>query len=169
MKNLFYIITLIGLFLSCDQPAPTNTNFDEGILNFEKNKQVADKAFDLFIAKDIDGMMELYSEDVVWSPANTTDSLTKPELREAMMGWMNDFELFTFNERQYYPGVDENFIPNGSVRTYGIWNGNHKSGAKTVSKYYSVTEYDSEGKISAALEWFDVGGVFDQLEAQTVE
>ena len=34
------------------------------------------------------------------------------------------------------------------------------SGAKTVSKYYSVTEYDSEGKISAALEWFDVGGVF---------
>ena len=70
---------------------------------------------------------------------------------------MNDFELFTFNERQYYPGVDENFIPNGylnlsSVRTYGIWNGNHKSGAKTVSKYYSkYTEYDSEGKINLEL------------------
>ena len=57
-------------------------------MNFEKNKQVADKAFDLFIAKEsIDGMMELYSEDVIWSPANTTDSLTKPELREAMMGF----------------------------------------------------------------------------------
>ena len=169
MKNLLYITSFIVFFLSCEQPTSTNSDFDKGISNFEMNKQVADKAFDLFISKDIDGMMDLYSEDVIWSPANTTDSLTKPELREAMTGWMQNFEIFTFNDRQYYPGVDEDFIPNGSVRTYGTWNGTHNSGAKTVSKYYSVTEYNGDGKISAALEWFDVGGVFDQLESQTEE
>ena len=32
-------------------------------------------------------------------------------------------------------GVDENFVPDGSVRTYGTWEGTHKSGAKTVNKY----------------------------------
>ena len=35
-----------------------------------------------------------------------------------------------------------------------------------VSKYYSVTQFNDDGKITTALEWFDVGGVFDQLESQ---
>ena len=103
---------------------------------------------------------------LIWSPANTTDSLSKDALREGMNGWMTEFEVFSFNERQYYPGVDDNFVPDGSVRTYGTWEGTHKSGAKTVNKYYSVTQYNEEGKIVAALEWFDVSGVFDQVEGQ---
>ena len=102
----------------------------------------------------------------IYSPANTNDTLTKADLREAMTGWMENFEVFTFDQRQYYPGVDENFIPDGSVRSYGVWNGTHISGAKTKSKYYSVTRFNDEGKVTTALEWFDVGGVFDQLEAQ---
>ena len=67
---------------------------------------------------------------LIWSPANTTDSLSKDALREGMMGWMTEFEVFSFNERQYYPGVDDNFVPDGSVRTYGTWEGTHKSGQK---------------------------------------
>ena len=111
---------------------------------FEKNKAIADKTFDLFIAKDLDGMMDMYADDVIWSPANTTDSLSKDALREGMTGWMTEFEVFSFNERQYYPGVDDNFVPDGSVRTYGTWEGTHKSGAKTVNKYYSVTQFNEE-------------------------
>ena len=138
MKYLVNLTFLLFILVSCVQNAPDTSAFDEGLALFEKNKAIADKTFDLFIAKDLDGMN----------------------------GWMTEFEVFSFNDRQYYPGVDDNFVPDGSVRTYGTWVGTHNSGATTVSKYYSVTQYNDEGKIVTALEWFDVGGVFDQLESQ---
>ena len=73
-------------------------------------------------------------------------------------------QQFTFNDRQYYPGVDDNFVPNGSVRTYGTWIGTQITGKQTITKYYSVLEFNEEGKITADLEYFDLGGVWDQLE-----
>ena len=168
MKNLIYIITFIALFLSCDQPAPANSDYDKGIAIFEKNKSTANESFNLFIAKDLDGMMDLHSEGLIWSPASTTDSLSKDEFRAGMKEWMAEFD-FKFVDRQFYPGVDEDFVPNGSVRTYGTWLGTHKSGKETVTKYYSVLEFNEEGKITADLEYFDVGGVFDQLEETQTE
>ena len=168
MKNLIYIITFIALFLSCDQPAPANLDYDKGIAMFEKNKATANESFNLFIAKDLDGMMDMHSEDLIWSPASTTDSLSKDEFRAGMKEWMAEFD-FKFVDRQFYPGVDEDFVPNGSVRTYGTWLGTHKSGKETVTKYYSVLEFNEEGKITADLEYFDVGGVFDQLEETQTE
>ncbi len=129
---------------------------------FNKNKEIADKTFDLFIAKDLEGMLNMYSDDLIWSPANTIDSLSKADFEQGMKGWMTEFEVFSFNDRQYYPGVGDNFVPNGSVRIYGTWVGTHNSGAQTVSKYYAVLEFNDEGKITADLEWFDVGGVSDQ-------
>ena len=168
MKNLIYIITFIALFLSCDQPAPANLDYDKGIAMFEKNKATANESFNLFIAKDLDGMMDMHSEGLIWSPASTTDSLSKDEFRAGMKEWMAEFD-FKFVDRQFYPGVDEDFVPNGSVRTYGTWLGTHKSGKETVTKYYSVLEFNEEGKITADLEYFDVGGVFDQLDETKTE
>ena len=161
--NLFLIIAL----LSCSQQVCDNSAYDAGMASFKKNKAIADEIFDLFIDKDIDGMLDMYAEDVIYSPAYTSDTLSKEDLRSAMIGWMESFEGFTFDQRQYYPGVDEDFIPDGSVRSYGEWNGIHSSGAKTKSKYYSVTRFNEEGKVTVGLEWFDVGGIFDQIEAQT--
>ena len=164
MRNIIKFIILIVFISSCTTPQQGNTAFDLGLSKFEKNKAIADKTFDLFIDKDLDGMMNMYSDDVIWSPANTLDSLSKADLRGGMAGWMENFESFTFNDRQYYPGVDDNFVPDGSVRTYGTWIGTHKSGKQTVTKYYSVLQFNAEGKITADLEWFDLGGVWDQLE-----
>ena len=165
MKYFINLTLLLFVMVSCNQTSDTSA-FDEGLAKFENNKALTDKTFDLFIAKDLDGMMDMYADDAIWSPANTLDSLSKEALREGMTGWMTEFEVFSFNDRQYYPGVDDNFVPDGSVRTYGTWAGKHVSGAETVTKYYSVTQYNDDGKIVTALEWFDVGGVFDQVESQ---
>ena len=166
MKYLVNLTLSLFILVSCNQNVSDNSAFDEGLAKFEKNKSLADKTFDAFIAKDLDAMMDMYADDAIWSPANTLDSLNKDALREGMTGWMTEFEVFSFNDRQYYPGVDDNFIPDGSVRTYGTWVGTHNSGATTVSKYYSVTQFNDDGKIVTALEWFDLGGVFDQDESQ---
>ena len=61
--------------------------------------------------------------------------------------------------------VDEEFIPNGSVRVYGTWSSTHKAtGKDTETKYYAVIEYDENNLGKGTMEWFDLGGVFDQVE-----
>lgn len=164
MRNIIKFIALVAFISSCSAPKEDNSAFDLGLSKFEKNKAIADKTYDLFIARDLDGMMDMHSEDLIWSPASTNDTLSKAEFREGMAGWMSEFDAFTFINRQYYPGVDENFIPDGSVRTYGTWIGTHKSGKQTTTKYYSVLQFNEDGKVTADLEYFDLGGVFDQLE-----
>ena len=167
MRNVIIVLFMWFAVVSCTTPPQADTSaLDSGMEKFNKNKDIADKVFDLFIAKDLDGMLNMYSDDLIWSPANTSDSLSKAAFKEGMTGWMTEFEVFSFDERQYYPGVDDNYVPNGSVRVYGTWNGTHNSGAKTVTKYYCVLEFNDDGKIVTDLEWFDLGGVFDQIESQ---
>ena len=164
MKYIVNISLIIVVLASCSKQTCDTSAFDAGMAKFERNKAIADKTFNFFIAKDLDGMMDMHSEDLIWSPASTNDTLSKAAFREGMAGWMSEFEAFRFENRQYYPGVDEDFIPDGSVRTYGTFYGTHKSGKQTTTKYYSVTQFNEEGKITADLEYFDLGGVFDQLE-----
>ena len=167
MRNVIIVLFMWFAVVSCTTPPQADTSaLDSGMEKFNKNKDIADKVFDLFIAKDLDGMLNMYSDDLIWSPANTNDSLSKAAFKEGMTGWMTEFEVFSFDERQYYPGVDDSYVPNGSVRVYGTWNGTHNSGAQTVTKYYCVLEFNDDGKIVTDLEWFDLGGVFDQIESQ---
>ena len=103
MKYLVNYILILILVSGCSQPvSETNSEFDAGMAMFEKNKAIADKTFNLFVAKDLEGMMDVYMEDLIWSPANTTDSLSKDAFREGMMGWMSEFDQFEFVDRQYY-------------------------------------------------------------------
>lgn len=164
MKHIVNFLILLPLLSSCSKQMNDTSAYDAGMAKFEKNKAIADKTYNLFIARDLDGMMDMHSEDLIWSPANTNDTLSKSAFRDGMAGWMSEFDAFSFENRQYYPGVDENFIPDGSVRTYGTWIGTHKSGKQTITKYYSVLQFSDDGKVIADLEYFDLGGVFDQLE-----
>ena len=85
---------------------------------------------------------------------------------EGMKGWHAEFENFKFKDRQYYPGVsDGDYIPDGGVRVYGTWHYNHKATGKVFeTKYYGVFQFNEEGKIAYDFEWFDLGGIFAQLE-----
>ena len=91
------------LLSSSSQQTCDTSAFDAGMAKFERNKAIADKTFNLFIAKDLDGMMDMHSEDLIWSPASTNDTLSKAAFREGMAGWMSEFEAFRFENRQYYP------------------------------------------------------------------
>ena len=93
MKYFINLTLLLFVIVSCNQTSDTSA-FDEGLAKFENNKALTDKTFDLFIAKDLDGMMDMYADDAIWSPANTLDSLSKEALREGMNGWMTEFWSF---------------------------------------------------------------------------
>lgn len=160
MKYLTLLLMTLTLMLSCkDTIYPV-----DAYASFKKNAESADKAYDLFEQGNLEEMSAMWTDEMFWSPANTNDSLSKNDWVMAMKDWHSDFENFKFGDRQYYPGVDTNFDPNGSVRVYGTWNSTHKeSGSPTETKYYAVIEYDESGKATGTMEWFDLGGVFDQI------
>ena len=154
-----FIMTLAIMFGCKDTINPVDK-----LAGFKKNAESADKAYNYFEKGNLEDMSAMWTDDMFWSPANTNDSLSKKEWVMAMKTWHNDFENFKFGDRQYYPGVDTNFDANGSVRVYGTWNSTHKeSGSPTETKYYAVIEYDESGKATGTMEWFDLGGVFDQI------
>ena len=167
MKNFIIIVCVWFAAMSCAPPPPPDTSaFDEGVAKFNVNVEIVDATFNLFENGDLDGMIANYADDLIWSPPNTSDSLPKEVLAEGMRGWHAEFENFTFRDRQYYPGVSEgDYIPDGGVRVYGVWDFTHKATGKVLSqKYYAVLQCNDEGKIVADLEWFDQGGIFDQVE-----
>ena len=89
MKYIVNLILIVVLLSSCSQKTCDTSAFDAGMAKFERNKAIADKTFNLFIAKDLDGMMDMHSEDLIWSPASTNDTLSKAAFREGMAGWMS--------------------------------------------------------------------------------
>ena len=58
MKYIVNLILIVVLLSSCSQQTCDTSAFDAGMAKFERNKAIADKTFNLFIAKDLDGMME---------------------------------------------------------------------------------------------------------------
>ena len=98
--------------------------------------------------------------------ASVIDSLSKDDYVSGMKGWHSEFENFQFTERQYFPGVDDSlYLPNGSVRAYGVWKYNHKaSGTEFSTKYYSVSEFDESGLQTTIYEFFDRGDIFLKLQ-----
>ena len=139
--------------------------FVSGMEKFEKNKELEDKGFDYFESGDLEGLFALVSDDLIWNPPHV-DSLSKDDYVLGMKGWHSEFENFKFTERQYFPGVDDSlYLPNGSVRAYGVWKYNHKaSGTEFSTKYYSVSEFDESGSQTVIYEFFDRGDIFLKLQ-----
>jgi hypothetical protein len=63
-------------------------------------------------------------------------------------------------------GVDDTeFLPDGGVRSYGVWTYNHKeSGTEFETSYYSVQQFDEEGNTAFIWEFFDFGSIMLGLQ-----
>ena len=68
---------------------------------------------------------------------------------------------------QYYPGVDDTeFLPDGGVRSYGVWTYNHKeSGTEFETSYYSVSNNLMKKVIQLLYgSFFDFGSIMLGLQ-----
>tara|TARA_X000000368_G_C22994862_1_gene696132 strand:- start:720 stop:1262 length:543 start_codon:yes stop_codon:yes gene_type:complete len=177
MKNLkliFTVMALAAISYSCNNSAvqkmmeePENP----GMVKYETNQKLYDKAFDLFCDNNLDEFEKNVSEDVLWHPPHG-DSLAKSDWSTTMKMWHENFENFKFTNRQYFPGVDEAFEPNGSVRVYGAWSFSHKETGMEFSnqKWYSVANFNDNGQQDEIWEYFDQSHSFLKLlEASLVE
>jgi len=152
------------LFFACqpaaEQPAaeaPAEETTDLAMEAFETNAKVVRQYLDHFINKDMDAMKAMMSDDFFMSPPEWgQDSLDTEQWQEREQFFMDNYSEITFEDDQYFAGLDDDQTPNGDVRVYGNWhftyNGNNQRGAM---KFYAVFFFNEEGKINGVMEWFN--------------
>jgi len=164
MKKLL-TLTAITLIAACASPDATSSKFNAGLEKYNTNVEKVDAEFNYFENGDLQSMFDTASEDLIWNSPQG-DSLSKNEWMEGMKAWHGNFENFKFTNRQYYPGVDDTeFLPDGGVRSYGVWTYNHvESGKEFETSYYSVQQFDEEGNTAFIWEFFDFGSIMLGLQ-----
>ena len=169
MKKLLILTTAI-LLVSCssseDKAKIADASmFQAGMEKYNINVEKVDAEFTAFENGDLQTMFDGTSSDLIWNSPQG-DSLSKDVWMEGMKGWHSEFENFKFTNRQYYPGVDdERFLPDGGVRSYGVWKYNHKeTGTEFETSYYSVQQFDEEGNTAFIWEFFDFGSIMLGLQ-----
>lgn len=159
------LLTLIVLLAFACQPAaeqpaaeaPTEESPNANMEAFERNAKAARQFINHFIDKDLDAMKAMLADDFFASPPEWgMDSLSTEQWQEREQYFMDNYSDITFENDQYFAGLDEDQTPNGDVRVYGNWHftylGNNQRGAM---KWYSVFFFNEEGKIRGQMEWFN--------------
>ena len=73
-----------------------------------------------------------------------------------MKGFMAAYNDIEFTNGLYFAGLDDNQKPNGDVRIYGLWKSNMaETGDPQRLKWYAVSFFNEEGKITQMAEWYD--------------
>jgi len=132
---------------------------------YEKNLAVVKSAVSAFEKKDLDGWASAISDSVNWSsPAYGDNVTTKTHWREALTGFRDNWNELKLTNPNYLPGIDSTTQElDGSVRFYGVWVGTHKSGVQTSVKFYGTYDFNKDNKITAADEYFDIGGLLNAV------
>ena len=158
MKN--FIVVLLTVFLA-------SCAVDSQHPDFEKHVELGKNFFKLHGEEKFDEMKDLLSDDLSWtSPAYGEGLIDKETQLGYIKMYQDNYENVTFTANYWLPGVDTLSLKNdGSVRVYGTWYWTHtETGTEGGNKWYGILTFNEEGKINSFTDWFDAGGVQDQIE-----
>lgn len=156
MKKTIYLFGLLALIL-------VGCNSNPG---YEKNLATAQKTFELFQTEDLEAQMELFSEELVYTPPSYgAEDMSKEEFRELLKMYHSAFDEIVFTPEVWLPGTDDNGRLDGSVRTYGTWNSKDaRTGNQTTPlRSYHFFNFDEQGKIIAQGDFFDATGLLNSI------
>ena len=162
MKNVLLILLALVVFSSCQEKAPAPkeaevAEVDPNMEKFHKNVETTKAMLQAFCDKDSTKFFSYVTEDFIWSPPSVgRDSLPRATWEEAMKGFMAAYNDIEFTDDQYFAGLDDNQKPNGDVRIYGLWKSNMaETGDPQRLKWYAVSFFNEEGKVTHMAEWYD--------------
>ena len=183
MYKFLLLIPFVMLF-SCQQGSDTQSVSKQDQDKFNQYVETWRTFVAGFIAEDLDSQMELFADDVKWSqPVYNGNQISgKADIRAVIESWQKDFQVTSFAEAEGLIGNDENPNPAGfysgsyfstgtpssspnGLRVYGTWYWTHtETGIEGGNKWYGILTFNEEGKINSFTDWFDAGGVQDQIE-----
>jgi len=177
MKKVFIAGMIAVTLFSCSQPqkqqtqtaAPVDTaaaaaaaKTTEMKMLYEKNLGTLKQFITAFENKDAAARASLIADNVVWhSPAyGDMDSSGTHWKQMTQMFWDN-FDSLKLKNAVFLPGVDQKTqMLDGSVRYYGEWSGIYKKNKKKADwQFYGTYDFDKDGKVVNASQYYDVGGL----------
>lgn len=169
-KFIFYAIVLFFVS-SCNDDsktagvAATDTKAADMKAAYERNLASVQAGIAAIEKEDIEGWASYIADSVVFSSAAYGDTVaTKQHWKDALSGFLADWDNLKLSNSNFLPGVDSaTHEPDGSVRFYGTWTAVHKSGKHTAFKFYGAFDFNKDAKIVNADEYFDIGGVLNSV------
>ena len=155
MKKISLIIIVLFITSGCNKQHP----------DYNKNLETAKKLFQLHENEDYEAQDSLISDKLV-SEASLygSDKIGKDQFMANIKGYHMAFDNLEYIPEVWLPGSDSLGIADGSVRTYGIWTGNHVKTEKELRlKGYWYFNFDKDGKIIGQGDFFDFGGMLDAV------
>lgn len=168
MKNLFFYLAVSVMILSCNQKAATSDasseNNDAKAL-YEKNLGILKTGITAFENEQIDAWASTVADSAVWIPASYgAPTGNKEDWKKTLASFMANWDSLQLKDANFLPGIDSiTHEFDGSVRYYGKWEGVHKSGVRTSSNFYGTYEFNKDGKIIFASDFFDIGGLMNAV------
>lgn len=150
--------------------------------DFDRKVAVITAFYEAHGNEDLEAQSAILSDTLQWSPPNYNGNqwLGKEELLGALKGYHDAFDNIMFTSGVVTAVGTENGYWSGSVfpeesasntadviRVYGTWNATHTESGKDIGvKFYSLISVNADGQIVSASDYFDVGGLMDQVEAE---
>lgn len=170
MKLFVFLIAFSITIYSCNEPVKSESNSQSSSAKalYEKNLASLQKGIKAFENENIDEWAETVSDTTIWNSAAYGSSPgTKEDWKKALMAYFAEWDSLKLNYPDFLPGIDSATHEfDGSVRYYGIWMGIHRSGVRTSVNMYATYDFNKEGKIVNASEFFDFGGLMNAVKSK---
>ena len=183
---LLAVATLFGCKQTAEAEAEEEMATEEvagpDYADFERKVGIISDFYEAHGNEDLAAQTAMLSDTLEWSPPNYNGNkwLGKEDFIAALKGYHDTFDNIKFTPgvvtaddtvNGYWSGSvfpEENASSNAAViRVYGTWTATHTESGKEIGvKFYSTVSVNDDGQIVAASDYFDVGGLMDQVEAQ---
>jgi hypothetical protein len=170
MKNLLLLLVFTSLLISCNQKTQDQVQMEAAMALYEQNAKVVHALFDSLENEDLETAASFFTEEAKFNPpAYRGDDLDKKGIIDNYNSFMEILDNIKASDRDFYPTVDENFVPDGGVRIYATWSADLGDNAMEGIKAYEVFKFNENNKITEVDEYMDVSGLLNKIVELSVE
>lgn len=170
MKKVIFFFIGLSVLYACDTSVKSEESpkTSDAKMLYEKNLASLKKGITAFENEKLDDWAATVADTTIWNSAVYGSSPAgKADWRKELNNYIADWDSLKLNYADFLPGIDSATHEfDGSVRYYGIWNGVHKSGVHTLVNFYATYDFNKDGKIINASEFFDVGGLMNAIKGK---
>jgi hypothetical protein len=164
MKKLLLLTVFTSLLISCNQKTQEQLQMEAAMALYEQNAKVVHALFDSLENEDLETASSFFAEEAKFNPpVYGGEDLDKKGILENYNGFMQIFDNIRANDRDFYPTVGENFVPDGSVRIYANWSADLGDNSMKGIKAYEVFKFNDNNKIIEVDEYMDVSGLLNRI------
>jgi hypothetical protein len=153
-----------SLLISCNQKTQEEVQMEAAMALYEQNAKVVHALFDSLENEDLETASSFFTEKAKFNPpAYEGEDLDKKGIIDNYNGFMQILDNIKASDRDFYPTVDENFIPDGGVRIYATWSADLGDNPMQGIKAYEVFKFNENNKIIEVDEYMDVSGLLSKI------